>query len=308
LLAAALFSITLAWGKNFTALSDLFFYYFPGYSKFRTVEMTMVIAQFAFPLLGFLGIKEIVDGKLKKEEILKALKYSSIIIGGILLILIAIPGMFFDFTSTTDNTLVAQLRASKWPNDLINTLLSAMRDDRESIMRLDAFRSFCFIAIAAGLIWVFVARKFKLLYFSVAFAILILLDMWTVNRRYLNNDNFVSKSDFQNQFVKTPADEFILRDTDPDYRVLNLTQSVFNDAYTPYFHKSIGGYHGAKMKRYQELIDGPLSADLEKLQGLFSGKPTLESINEGFKSLSILNMLNTKYIIYSKEAAPLINR
>jgi predicted SnoaL-like aldol condensation-catalyzing enzyme len=307
LLAAAFFSITLAMGKHFSLISDFFFYYFPGYSKFRTPDMIRIVANFAFVLLGFLAIKEIIQGKVKKEDALKALKYSGGIVGGLLLIFMLIPGWFFDFSSFSDNQVVGQLKNAKWPTDLINNVMAAMRDDRESLLRLDSLRSFVFIALAFGLLWGLIAGKIKPLYFSIGLGVMILLDLWNVDRRYLNNDNFVSKTEYQNQFVKTPADEFILKDPDLDYRVLNLSKSVFNDAYTSYFHKSIGGYHGAKMRRYQDMIDGPISADLQKIQQIFSGKPTMEDINEGLKSLVTLNMLNTKYIIYNPEAAPIVN-
>jgi len=307
LLIAAVLSIILAWGKNFLLVTDLFFYYFPGYSKFRTVEMIMVIANFAFPLLGLLAIKEIIDTNLNKENALKALKYSATIIGGLLLIFILIPGWFFDFSGSADNQLVEQLKSSKWPNDLINNILSAMHDDRASILRTDAFRSLFFVVLAIGLVWLMIAKKIKVLYFSLILSFLILIDLWTVDRRYLNKDNFVSKTEYQNQFVKTQADDYILNDPDPDYRVLNLARSVFNDAFTPYFHKSIGGYHGAKMKRYQDLIDRPLFADLRKLQEILTSKPSLENLNNSLKSLSILNMLNTKYIIYDPDASPITN-
>lgn len=306
LLSASIISIVLAWGKNFTMVSDLFFYYFPSYSKFRTVEMTMVIANFTFPLLGFFALKEIVEKKLDIKELKKGLKYSGIIVGGLLLLFILIPGLFFDFTGLNDGSLIENLKNNKWPEETINNLLAAMRSDRESVLRADAFRSLIFIAFAFGVIWVYVSKGFKTLYLSLAIAFLILVDMWAVDRRYLNNDNFVSKNEYENQFVKTQADEIILQDPDPNYRVLNLTKSPFTDAYTPYFHKSIGGYHGAKLRRYQDLIDGPLSKDLMRLQQLF-GSQKIDSISNGLKSLSALNMLNTKYIIFNPNAAPLTN-
>jgi hypothetical protein len=190
---------------------------------------------------------------------------------------------------------------------MINNLLAAMRDDRESILRADAFRSLIFIGLAASLIWFYISKTMKPLYLSAAVAFLILVDLWAVDRRYLNNDNYVTKSEYQNQFAKTAADEFILRDTDPNYRVLNLTKGVFQDAYTPYFHKSIGGYHGAKMRRYQDIIDGPLGDDLQRLQQLLRSQQTMANMAMAMNQLPVLNMLNTKYIIYNPDAAPIIN-
>ena len=308
LLSAAILSFMLAWGRNFMVVTDLFFYYFPGYNKFRTVEMIIIIANFCFVFLGFLAIKEIIDGKATKEQKLKALRNTSIIVGGLLFIFIVIPGWFFDFTSLTDNALIANLKANKWPQDMVNSLLAAMRDDRESILRADAIRSFIFIALAAGLIWLYVSKGIKVIYLSIGLTVLILVDLWSVDRRYINSDSFVSKSDYQNQISKSPADEFILKDPDPNYRVLNMSSGdIFSDGYTPYFHKSIGGYHGAKMRRYQDLINGPLSADIKKIQNIFGKEATPQSINDGLKQLSILNMLNTKYIIFNPQSAPIIN-
>lgn len=307
LLTAAVLSFCLAWGKYFPLVTNFFFDHFPGYNKFRTVEMILVIANFAFPLLGFLALKNVFEGKIHKDEALKALKYSLIVVGGLLLIFILIPGMFFDFKSANDEMLKSQLTEKQCPINIINDLLSAMRNDRESILRSDALRSLIFIAIAAGLIWVLLNKKLKTTYFSFALASVILIDMWIVDRRDVNKDRFVSKSDYQNQITLTLADEYILKDPDPNYRVLNLAQNIFNDAYTPYFHKSIGGYHGAKMRRYQDLIEKPLSSDLMRLQSILQSHPTFESLSESLKGLPILNMLNTKYIIYNPETQPIIN-
>jgi hypothetical protein len=307
LLVVAALAIVLSWGKNFTMVSDLFFYYFPGYSKFRTVEMTLTIAYFAFPLLGFIALKSLCEKEISVKDSIKALKYAGGIVGGLLLVFILIPGWFFDFTSSADNYLISQLKSSKWPEDLINSMIAAMQEDRASLLRADAFRSLIFIALTGGLIWVFVTDKLKVLHFSIALTLLILIDMWSVGKRYVNNDNFVSKSDYQNQISITPADEFILRDTTQDYRVLNLARNTFNDATTSYYHKSIGGYHGAKMKRYQEFIEGPINADLNTIQQLFSSKPTQQTIEAGLKQLHTLNMLNTKYIIYNLESTPIQN-
>jgi hypothetical protein len=307
LLSASILSFVLAWGQNFPLVTDFFFYHFPGYNKFRTVEMAIVIANFTFPFLGFIGLKNLVENKISKEDTLKALKYTSIIVGGLLLIFILIPGWFFNFSSVNDNSLIQQLKESKWPGNLVDSLLSAMRDDRKSIMVSDAFRSLIFVTLAAGLLWLFISKKIKPVVFSVILALLILIDLWSVDRRNLNESSFVGRTEYQNQFVETTADAFILKDQDPDFRVLNLTQNIFNDAFTSYFHKSIGGYHGAKMRRYQDLIEGPLSHNLMALQMAFQNQPTVEKMDNTLKSLSVLNMLNTKYIIYSGQAEPIIN-
>jgi len=311
LLSTAILSFFLAWGQNFSIIADFFFYHFPGYNKFRTVEMAIVIANFTFPLVGILGLKNLAENKINKKDALKALKYSLIIVGGLLLIFIVIPGWFFDFTSINtqlnDRSLSQQLTESKWPGNLIDSILAAMRDDRKSILISDAFRSLIYVSLASGLLWLYIGKKINTIYFSVILAILVLVDLWSVDRRNLNESNFVGRTEYQNQFVETAADAYILKDPDPDYRVLNLTQSIFNDAYTSYFHKSIGGYHGAKMRRYQDLIEGPLSHNLMSIQRAFQSQPTPEKLDDALKGVSILNMLNTKYIIYSGQAEPITN-
>ncbi|MGC8824283.1 MAG: YfhO family protein [Bacteroidales bacterium] len=301
---AAALSIMLSWGKNFSVLSDLFFYYFPGYNKFRTVDMILVVANLAFPLLGFWALKDIVEKKISQQETLKAIKYTAYIVGGLLLIFVLVPGWFFDFTSLSDAQLTEQLKAARWPADAIENLLAAMREDRLQILRADAFRSLIYIALATALLWWYVKKSFRLGYFAIPLALLILIDMWSVDRRYLNKDYFVPKS--EPEFVKTHADEVILSDADPHYRVLNLTRSVFNDGYTSYFHKSIGGYHGAKLRRYQDMIDGPLTTDITFIQQFLSMQKRMPD-SSVYKQLPILNMLNCKYIIYNPEADPLVN-
>ncbi|HOK99701.1 MAG TPA: YfhO family protein [Bacteroidales bacterium] len=301
---AAALSIMLSWGKNFSVLSDLFFYYFPGYNKFRTVDMILVIANFAFPLLGFWALKEIIEKKIAQQEILKSLKYTAYIVGGLLLIFLLVPGWFFDFTSLSDAQLTEQLKAARWPNDAIENLLAAMREDRMQILRADTFRSLIYIGLAASLLWWYVKKSFRIEYFAIPLALLILVDMWSVDRRYLNKDYFVPKS--EPEFVKSHADEVILSDVDPHYRVLNLTRSVFNDGYTSYFHKSIGGYHGAKLRRYQDMIDGALSANIIFIQQYLSAQKRMPD-SSVYQQIPILNMLNCKYIIYNPEADPLVN-
>jgi hypothetical protein len=314
LLIIAILSFTLAWGKHFPVVSNLFFDFVPGYNKFRTVEMIIVIANFAFPLLGFLALKKLIEGSIDKNEALKALKYSLYIVGGLLLIFILVPGWFFSFSSNfaqyNDSSLADQLKKSQWSDDVIQSLLNAMHDDRKAILRLDSLRSLFYIVVAAGFIWAFISKKINAVYLSAGLIAFILVDQWSVNKRIVNNNNFVDKEEYQNQISATKADDYILQDKSLDYRVLNLTQSPFNDAYTPYFHKSIGGYHGAKMRRYQDLIEGPITSDLMKLQTIFQKaqeNKSFESITQSLKQLTVLNMLNTKYIIYNGEAAPLLN-
>ncbi|MEO5571699.1 MAG: YfhO family protein [Bacteroidia bacterium] len=267
LLGATLLSIVLAWGQNdFTHLTDFFFDHFPGYNKFRAVSMILIVAEFCIPLLGILAFKKMTDGSLKKDDAIKYLKWSLYIVGGFCLIFVLLPGMFSDFTAKADESL----KDYSW-------LLTAIRDDRADAVRMDALRSLFFIFATSVLIWAFLKNKIKQIsnvYFILA--LLALVDMWPVSKRYLNDSNFVKKSKAEQPFQPTQADLQIQQDPDPDYRVMNTTVSTFNDASTSYYHKSIGGYHGAKLKRYQELVENQISKNNQ----------------------SVMNMLNTKYFIF----------
>ena len=292
LLIATALAIMLAWGRNFMFLTDLFFDYFPGYNKFRTVSMILIIAQLTIPLLGLLGLKNIIDKKSSKNEILKSLKYSTAIVGGMILVFIINPGLL-SFTSEGDARLGEFLATS-------------IVEDRESIMQADAFRSLIFVLIGAVAIWLFIQNKIKTSYLYIILGVAILIDLWAVDKRYLNDDNFVNKQKVIKPYTATQADTYILKDT-LSYRVVNLAVSTFNDANTSYFHKSIGGYHGAKMRRYQELINHGISFELQQIMSTLQNKPTQITIDNVLKSIDVLNMLNTKYIIYNPNAAPLIN-
>lgn len=266
LLIATALSIMLAWGRNFPALTDFFLDYIPGYNKFRTVSMTLVIAQFTVPILGIFAFKEIVKRNISEQEILKAIKYSFYIVGGFTLLFVLFPGLFFDFEAQIDKSYIAQGGQQ---------FVDALREDRKMILRNDALRSFIFILLTAVVFYLWTKKKLKYSYLIGGIIILILVDLWGVDKRYLNDDNFVSKRQAEMPFPKTQADEIILQDKDPNFRVLNLTVSTFMNASTSYYHKSLGGYHGAKMKRYQELIEFHISQN----------------------NMDVLNMLNTKYFI-----------
>jgi len=288
ILLATIMSIMLAWGKNFMPLTDLFLEYFPGYNKFRAVSMILVIAEFTLPLLGFVALNKFLsednedyetDKKVKdiktqkvshalvKSKKLISLNLAFYIAGGITLVFALIPNLFFDFAGGQDDSLAK----SGWPID-------ALQADRAGLLSADAWRSFIFIALTFGTMWMFLKNKFSSKYVILIVGVLVLADMWTVNKRYLNDDNFARKSKVEIPYQATVADQQIFRDTDPNFRVFNQSVSTFNDASTSYFHKSIGGYHGAKLKRYQELIENHISKG----------------------NMAVLNMLNTKYFITPK--------
>ena len=295
LLSVAVLSIFLAWGKNFMVFTDFFLDYVPGYNKFRAVTIILVMAELAIPLLAIIGISKILKGEIEKKSLLKYMKYTAYILGAILLLFIVMPGMFFDFNGVQDAQMQKQL-------------VDALILDRKYILRMDALRSLIFMGLAFGLIWLWMSEKIKYAYVLLILGVLIIADMWFVNRRYLDQDNFVRKSKLETPFQPTVADNFILQDTDPNFKVLNLTVSPFNDGNTPYFHKSIGGYHGAKLGRYQELIEYQISPEIDKLsQGLQNAK-TMQDAENILVQLPVLNMLNTRYIIINPQGQPIINR
>lgn len=266
LLAATLLSLLLAWGKNFMPLTNFFLDYVPGYNKFRAVSMTLVIAELAVPLLAILGLNKAVSGNIPRKELTRYLLYSFGITAGISLFFAIAGGSLFDFASFSDEQYKSIFPA--W-------LIDAIRADRASLLKADAFRSFMFILLAAGILWLLFNEKLKKQYALPALVALLLIDGWIVDRRYVNNDSFVRKSQEAVPFQPSQADQLILKDVDPNFRVFNQTVDPFNDASTSYFHKSIGGYHGAKLRRYQEIIEHHLTKG----------------------NMSVFNMLNTKYFI-----------
>jgi hypothetical protein len=295
LLAVFVFSLLLSLGKNFSFLTNIMLDYFPGYNKFRDVKNIIVIEQFAMALLGALAIKEVYQRKISNAEFMKALKYSFGITGGLALIFAIIPGLAGSFSGATD----AQYIQMGWPQKLIDALMA----DRQTALRVDAFRTFIFVSLAAAGLWAFWNKKIKAEYAIVLWVALVMVDMWPVNKKYFNNDNFTSPREAAVPFPKMPVDDAILQDKDLYYRVLNL-QNPFADARTSYYHKSIGGYHGAKMMRYNELAKYAITPEMQNLIAGFKKPASIDSV---MNTLPVINMLNTKYFIYDLKSAPLTN-
>ncbi|MGV3503319.1 MAG: YfhO family protein [Adhaeribacter sp.] len=267
LLAGTILSMVLSWGKNFEAFNYFMFDHFPGYNKFRAVSMALVIAQITIPLLGMLGLYrllQLADRKAAEKKVLLA----AAITGGLCLLVALFAG-----TASFVGVVDAQLEQQQWP-------LAALRADRESMMRGDALRSLVFILLAAGLLYVYLKHKLSATPATLALGLLILVDLWSVDKRYLDNGDF-QKRLVETHFQPSPADQMILQDPDLSYRVINLA-NPFNDARTSYFHKSIGGYHGAKLRRYQDVIDKHIAQN----------------------NLEVLNMLNTRYFITTDPQQP----
>ena len=276
LLLATILSLMLAWGKNFMPLTEFFLEHFPGYNKFRAVSMILVIAEFTIPLLAFLALNSFLNSEDKQNSISK-LKQAFYITGGITLFFALFPTMFLDFLSEKDLTPISS--GVKTPDGFLDGLIA----DRSSLLSSDAWRSFIYILLSFGVLFAFIKEKLNKKYAILLVSLLVVTDMWNVNKRYLNEEHFVRKNKVKNPYKPTQADNFILKDKDPNFRVFNQSVSTFNDASTSYFHKSIGGYHGAKLKRYQELIEFHISKG----------------------NMNVLNMLNTKYFITQNGRAQL---
>jgi hypothetical protein len=277
LLAATLLSILLSFGRHMPWLSDLFFNYFPLYNKFRAVESILVIASMCFPILAYLAVQETIVNP-NKDDLFKKLKLAFYITGGLTLLMIVLPDLLLSFKAPDIQNGIAYLtQALRGDSALANSLANAIVHDRIAIERADAIRSFIFVAIAFGLLWAFIKGKINVTIVSLAFAVITLIDMWGVDKRYLKDENFVDKSVTEHPFKEREVDTFILKDKDPDFRVFDASlQEPFHDASTSYFHKTVGGFHSARLKRFDELVENQFT----------------KSTNQ-----DVLDMLNTKYII-----------
>ena len=277
ILGTTILFMLLSFGKNFPLISDLFFDYFPMYNKFRAVESILAIVGLLVPILAFIALREAEEQKLDQKVLVKKLTIAAAITAGFSLLVAIMPTVFFSFTSSMHTQMVDALTQMMQNNrGMALNVSNALISDRVDIARADAIRSFLFIAVAYALLWAYFNKKMNMQVAFILLGLAVLIDMWQVDRRYLNKDNFANKSDLANHFQPRDVDTFILADKDPDFRVLDMTISTFQDASASQFHKTIGGYHAAKLKRYQELIDNQFS----------------KSINQ-----DVLDMLNTKYII-----------
>lgn len=295
LVSVTVLTLMLAWGHNFMPLTDFFIDYVPMYNKFRTVSMILVATCLCIGLLGFLGLKAFFDPGLNKEKAKKSLKYSFYITGGLSLLFWIIPSLAGSFVGLEDGRLTGDY----------SFLRETLPLDRMALLRHDAIRSFAFILLTFGTLWMYLTSNLKLNVIYMILFVLVLADMWTINKRYLNDGHFTAKKKTQQVLQPTQADQYILQDKSY-YRVLDATTNIFNDARPSYFHKSIGGYHGAKLSRYQELIDFHLQAEIQMLlRGLQNASP--EQFTDLMKRAGVLNMLNMKYLIYNPNAQPLIN-
>ena len=291
---ASLLAVLLALGSHFLWFTKLFYDFVPLYNKFRTVSMALVVLQFTLPVLGFLML----DGIVKEASDNRVLRRKVLISGGVslglILLLALLQSVFGTFTGASD----------AGQPDILTDALAA---DRYSLLWRDTLRSLLLVAGACALlVWGVGGEKTSRRLWSAGLVgVLVLADLFIVNKRYLGPEDFVSPKSFQSQFAKRPVDEMILEDTDPSYRVLDLTVSVFNDSHPSYWHKNIGGYSPAKLQRYQEYIDARIAPDIAALTKAMAGAVTVQEAEEALPYLESLASLNCRYIIVGEENPPL---
>jgi len=321
--SVGIIAILLSWGYHFMPMSELFFNWMPMYNKFRTVSMILVILQMLIPIMAVLALDKVLYPEKESDVVIngkgaaanggkesaisggrtgvrndasfkKGLLWSLGITGGISLILWLIPSLAGDFAATSDSQL---------PDVLAQTLAA----DRMALLRSDALRSLIFILLGAAAIWGCRKGWFKRGIALTALIALVLIDLWGIDKRYLNDSHFVTQQEFGSPLEKRAVDEMILEDTDLDYRVLDLSVNTFNNSYTSYHHKTIGGYSPAKIQRYQDMIDYYITPEISAIYKELEGVSTFMEAQERFGNHPVLNMLNTRYVILGADNPPLVN-
>ena len=312
LIGATFFSIVLSWGKNFMPLTDFFIDYVPLYNKFRAVSSILVIAEFTIPLLAIFALKRLLEEPeiLKQEK--KPLGISLLLTAGIALLLAVAPGSIGSGYVPAQEAQMLQNAVNQQmiPANELSGILANLGEMRAELVSSDALRSFIIIGIGCSLLWLYASGKLRSSLTIAGITILCLADMWGVNKRYLNDAQFVPHSIRTETFTKTNTDELILQDTSLDYRVLNFATSTFDDNNTSYWHKSVGGYHPAKLRRYQEMIEHHISPEMQAAyQAIAAAGGEMDSVDAS--KFRVLNMLNTKYFIFPTgqqgQTAPVLN-
>ena len=313
LIGATFFSIVLSWGKNFMPLTDFFIDYVPLYNKFRAVSSILVIAEFTIPLLAIFALKRLLEEPeiLKQEK--KPLGISLLLTAGIALLLAIAPGSIGSGYVPAQEAQMLQNAVNQQmiPANELSDILANLGEMRAELVSSDALRSFIIIGIGCSLLWLYASGKLRSSLTIAGITILCLADMWGVNKRYLNDAQFVPHSIRTETFTKTNTDELILQDTSLDYRVLNFATSTFDDNNTSYWHKSVGGYHPAKLRRYQEMIEHHISPEMQAAyKAIATAGGEMDSVDAN--KFRILNMLNTKYFIFpagqQRQTVPILNQ
>lgn len=312
LIGATFFSIVLSWGKNFMPLTDFFIDYVPLYNKFRAVSSILVIAEFTIPLLAIFALKRLLEEPeiLKQEK--KPLGISLLLTAGVALLLAVAPGSIGSGYVPAQEAQMLQNAVNQQmiPANELSDILANLGEMRAELVSSDALRSFIIIGIGCSLLWLYASGKLRSSLTIAGITILCLADMWGVNKRYLNDAQFVPHSIRTETFTKTNTDELILQDTSLDYRVLNFATSTFDDNNTSYWHKSVGGYHPAKLRRYQEMIEHHISPEMQAAyKAIATAGGEMDSVDAN--KFRILNMLNTKYFIFpagqQRQTVPILN-
>ena len=267
LLTCTIFSIVLSWGSNFELVTDFFFYYFPMYNKFRTPSMMLSVACLTIPMMAMMGLNKILQSSKGIESYMPEIKKSFYIVGGLCLFFALFGSSLFSFSGAGDGQL-----PEGWP-------VESLVEDRKDLLTFGAFKALLFVSAGFLLLWAFAKSKLSPRYFMIGIGLVIAVDIWMADKTYLNEDNLVKRREADDFYVDSPIDKLILQDTDPNYRVFNVASNPFNDALTSFHHKSVGGYHGAKLIRYQDMIDQHLSKNNSR----------------------VLDMLNTRYYIVSNK-------
>ena len=297
----SLLALLLGWGSHFMWFSEIFFKYAPLYNKFRTVSMILVILQVTVPLMGILGVNAALFAKepLPDKKVRNGLLTALGVTGGISLLFALFPGLAGDFSSASDAAVFGGNEQ----------LIRALQDDRRSLLRSDAFRSLIFIVLAAGVFFASWKGKLKTMPAVALLGILLLVDLWGVDKRYLNKEHFVTERNFDSPFNPRPVDNAIHQDTDLSYRVLDLSVNTFNDAIVSYHHKTIGGYSPAKLQRYQDLIDFHIAPEMramiDDVNSAMSTARTVGDLENALGYYPVLSMLNTKYVVIDPGSLPL---
>ena len=296
LLAATVLSVLLAWGHNFMGFTNFFLDYIPMYAKFRTVASILVIAEFTIPLLAALALKKIVD---EPDVLSKQMKFAYIslaLTAGVAALIALFPDMMGPFVSEQERQMIGSIQGMD--GGTAHTILANISDMRAAMVSSDAWRSVIIILIGFALLFAYKLKKLRADYMIAALLVLCLVDMWQVDKRYLNDEMFVPKSERDMPQQPTATDIEINKDKSLDYRVLNFASNTFNENETSYFHKSIGGYHPAKLRRYQEMVDAYIVPEMQKAMQAIAAKGGNMQQVDGVKLFPVLNMLNTKYFIF----------
>ena len=299
-LAATLIAIMLAWGNHFMWFTKLWFDYAPFYNKFRTVSMALIVLQVTMPLLGFYVLDKILKGGVEQKKFMKGGLIAYGVTAGFCLLCTIAPGIAGTFTGSVD---------AGQPDILVDTLIT----DRQALLKADAIRSFVLITICFALIVWAVRGKdgskpgYKITAVGVAVALIVLFDLFSVGKRYLNSDHFITPKNFEAQYEPRPVDEMLFEDTDPNFRVLDISINTFNSSLTSYHHKTIGGYSPVKLQRYQDIIDKYIASEIRKVYDVVGKSETVQDVYSNLPYLRVTSLLNGKYIILGGDYPPVEN-